>query len=603
MPDDTAVSAEVSALLGVEASLSGKKWRARPADERAIAEITRQCRLPEALARVLAARGLEAQEVAGFLAPRLRDTFPDPSRFQDLDKAAGLIWDAVDAGRQIAIFADYDVDGATSAAQLCAWLRDVGQEPLLYVPDRIEEGYGPTRMAFERLKARGAELVITVDCGAAARQPIEDAVELGLDVIVIDHHLMDETFPPALALVNPNRPDDTSGCGHLAAAGVTFVCLAALNREGRRRGRFDESRAEPDIMALSDLAALGTVCDVVSLTGFNRALVAQGLKIMSGWRRPGLKALAETAGIEGEASAYHAGYLLGPRINAGGRIGQPDLGVQLLTALDLDTAMPKAQALDRYNTERRDIEADVLDQALAQVSQSDVETPILIAAGDDWHAGVIGIVAGRLKERFGRPSLVIGIDRQREPVVGKGSGRSVPGVNLGGAIARAREAGLLEAGGGHAMAGGLTVKVEQIQALYAFLEDTLSDEWAAAKPLQGLNADAVISAGGATLELIDLLEQAAPFGQGNPQPRFVVADVRIQFAKRVGADHVRFTLEDSGGARLGGIAFRCADEPLGEALLAVDGTRFHALGKLQRDTWNGRNQVQFQLEDMSHVVE
>ena len=335
-----------AALFGVERSLAGRSWRLAEANDRVVGEIVRACGCPDALARLMAARGIDAAAAPGFLTPRMRDSFPDPSSFTDMDKAAGLIWDAIEAGRRVALFADYDVDGASSAAQLARWLRAIDREPLIYIPDRIAEGYGPNAEAFAKLKADGAELVVTLDCGAAAREPLRAAAELGLQVIVVDHHLMEGDLPPAAALINPNRPGDASGCGHLAAAGVTFVLLAAMNREGRRRGAF-EGRAEPDILSLSDLAALGTICDVVSLTGFNRALVAQGLRVMSAWARPGLAALAEIAGIEGKATPYHAGFLIGPRINAGGRVGKADLGVRLLSTEDQGEA--RAIALEpRY---------------------------------------------------------------------------------------------------------------------------------------------------------------------------------------------------------------------------------------------------------------
>ena len=354
------------ALFGVTRSLGGRAWALKPADDRVAGEIARLTGANDALARLLAARGLTADTAPGFLAPRLRDTFPDPSSFKGMDTAARLIWDAVEAGVRIALFADYDVDGATSAAQLSRWLSAVSEPPLIYVPDRIEEGYGPSTAAFETLKNQGAGLVITLDCGAAAVVPLAGARAMGLPVAVIDHHLMDGAAPDADALVNPNQPGDQSGCGHLAAAGVVFVLLAALNREGRKRGAF-AAKPEPDLLAFADLAALGTICDVVPLTGFNRAITAQGLKVMSAWARPGLKALAEVAGVTGPAGVYHAGFLIGPRINAGGRVGKSDLGARLLISDDAQETRAIAQELDRLNGERREIEAGVLDGALAQI--------------------------------------------------------------------------------------------------------------------------------------------------------------------------------------------------------------------------------------------
>jgi single-stranded-DNA-specific exonuclease len=583
------------AFLGVERSLSGRKWLAREVDDGDVSAIARILQAPEPLARVLAGRGVTPEAAPGFMTPKLRDHFPDPSGFQDMDRAAALIWEAIEKGRGLAVFADYDVDGASSAAQIIRYLRRLGVACDLYVPDRIAEGYGPNAPAFKALKARGAELVITVDCGAAAQAPIEAAREIGLDVVVVDHHLMDGDFPPASALVNPNRPDDSSGCGHLAAAGVSFVLLAALNREGRRRGAF-ETRPEPDLLELIDLAALGTICDVVPLTGVNRAITAQGLKAMGGWRHAGLKALAEVAGVSGPASAYHAGFLLGPRINAGGRVGQAELGARLLSTDDAEEAAEIAAALDGFNAERRTIEAQVLDAARADIVKGDETAPILVAAGPGWHPGVIGVAAGRLKEEFGRPVFVIGVDAAG---LGKGSGRSVPGVNLGAAVTAAREQGLLEAGGGHAMAAGLSVREDRIEALTAFLQDHLAGEFATAGDAMAMKLDGVLTPAGASQDLIEMLEQAGPFGQGNSSPRFAFADLRAAYAERVGGMHVRFALEDRAGESVRGIAFRVADTPVGQALLAGGEQRFHAAGRLKIDEWRGRKKVDFQLEDLA----
>lgn len=586
------------ALFGVTRSLGGRAWALKPADDRVAGEIARLTGANDALARLLAARGLTAQTAPGFLSPRLRDSFPDPSSFAGMDHAARLIWVAVEAGVRIALFADYDVDGATSAAQLSRWLAMVSEAPLIYVPDRIEEGYGPSTAAFEALKAQGAGLVITLDCGAAAVAPLAGARAMGLPVAVIDHHLMDGAAPDADALVNPNQPGDNSGCGHLAAAGVVFVLLAALNREGRTRGAF-ASRPEPDLLAFADLAALGTICDVVPLTGFNRAVTAQGLKVMSAWSRTGLAALAEVAGVTGPAGVYHAGFLIGPRINAGGRVGKSDLGARLLTTDDPAEARAIALELDRLNAERREIEAAVLDAALAQLEAAGVpdDAPILIAAGDHWHPGVIGIAAGRIKDRFNRPSIVIGIDP--ETGLAKGSGRSCPGVNLGGAIARAREAGLLLAGGGHAMAGGLTMAADRIGDLRAFMEAELAAEWAAAHEARTLQLDAVAHPASVSFEFCEALSAAAPFGQGNPEPRFAFADLRRTFAKLVGTNHVRATFEAAGGARLQAIAFRAADNPMGLALLAPGEARFHVAGKLRAEDNRYGRRAELHLEDLA----
>lgn len=589
------------AVLGVERSILGKAWHGYSASDETVSAIVRQHRLPELLARILAGRGFNAADVAGYLSPRLKDSFPDPSSLKDMDEAAVLIWDAIETGTKVAVFADYDVDGATSASQLLGWARAVGQEWSFYVPDRIDEGYGPNTEAFQSLQEQGVELVITVDCGAAAHAPLEAAANMGLSVIVVDHHLMDERFPPADALINPNRPDDTSDCGHLAAAGVCFVLLAALNREGRRREAFAD-RPEPDLLSFLDLAALGTICDVVPLHGINRVLVAQGLKVMSGWKRPGLKALADIASVEGEASTYHAGFVLGPRINAGGRVGQSQLGTRLLSGGEADDLAGIAAELDRFNRERREIEARVLDEAMAQVQGQAEDRAILVAAGDDWHPGVIGVVAGRIKERFDKPAIVIGIDRAQSPALGKGSGRSVEGVNLGGAISAARDAGLLLAGGGHAMAGGLTVNADAINALVSFLDARLAPELAQAHEARRVKVDTLVSASGISLELVEHIASLAPFGQGNPEPRVIVPELRVSFAKRVGTDHVRASFTATDGTQIQAICFRCTDNPLGETLLAAGDGFWHVLGRVKVNEWQGRKTVQLQVEDMAAAL-
>lgn len=585
-------------LFGVRQSLGGRTWRLKAADDAAILSITRATGVSDALARLMAARGLTADNAPAFLSPKLRDSFPDPTSLKGMDEAASRIWDAVEAGDRIALFADYDVDGATSAAQLGGWLRALGSEPIIYVPDRIEEGYGPNAPALKHLKEQGARLVITLDCGAASVGPLTAAHKMDLPVVVIDHHLMDGEIPPADALVNPNQPGDASGCGHLAAAGVTFVLLAALNREGRKRGAFKD-QAEPNILDYADLAALGTICDVVPLTGVNRAIVTQGLKVMSAWSRPGMAALAAAAGVTGPASPYHAGFLLGPRINAGGRVGQSDLGARLMMTTDPAEAAHIAQTLDALNAERRAIESDVLEQAQAQVEAQSItdDTSILVASGDHWHPGVIGIVAGRIKERFNRPAIVIGMDP--ETGLGKGSGRSCAGVNLGGAVAAAREAGLLEAGGGHAMACGLTIQASRIEELTDFLSETLKDEWAKAEEARTYQVDAVVSPSAVSFEFCEALSAAAPYGAGNPEPRFAFSSLRRSYAQRVGTDHVRFTFESPGGGRLTGISFRTADSQMGQALLNGPDGLWHVAGKLKAEDNRYGRKAELHLEDLA----
>ncbi|MFN3835192.1 MAG: single-stranded-DNA-specific exonuclease RecJ [Glycocaulis sp.] len=582
-------------LFGVERSVTGKAWALNEAPDGVAAEIARVTGCHDALARLLAARGLDAYTAPGFLQPRLRDSFPDPSSFLGMDDAARVVWDALQAGTRLAVFADYDVDGATSGAQLVRWLRQLGHDPLTYVPDRIEEGYGPSAAAFASLQQAGAGLVITVDCGAAAHSALESAASMGLPVVVIDHHLMTGAPPPAAALVNPNQPGDSSGCGHMAAAGVTLVFLAALNREGRARNAF--SGNEPDLVAMTDLAALGTICDVVPLTGPNRAIVTQGLKVMSGWQKEGLAALAEVAGLAGEATPYHAGFLIGPRINAGGRVGRAGLGLQLLSTADMDEARALARELDALNAERKAIEQGVLDEAMERIERGDIpaDGPVILAAGEGWHPGVIGIVAGRIKERFNRPAIVIGT----HDGTGKGSGRSCTGVNLGEAVAAAREEGLLIAGGGHAMAAGLTVEARRISELRAFLEARLAPEWAAAAEARTLRLDAVAHPAAVDFAFGDALKAAAPFGMGNPEPRFAFAGLRTRFVKEVGTGHLRFTLEDRGGAQLSGIAFRAVGSALGEALTASPDRAWHAAGRVKAEDNRFGRKAELHLEDLA----
>lgn len=583
--------------LGVTRSLSGRAWRQRGA----CPDLTRRLQLDhglsELLARSLAARGVTAATCADFLNPTLKALFPDPSSFADMDKAAAILVDALEARRRVVVFADYDVDGASSSALIVRWFRAMGLELSIYVPDRIVEGYGPSPAAFRRLKADGAELVVTVDCGAAAHDALACAGEIELPVVVIDHHLMRPGEVPAVAaLVNPNRPDCRSGQGHLAAAGVAFVLLAALNRESRRRGLF-ATRAEPDIRTWLDLAAMGAVCDVTHLTGFNRALAAQGLKVMSGWANPGLKALMEVANAKGPASVFHAGFVLGPRINAGGRIGRSDLGARLLSTDDADEATALAAELDSLNASRKDVEREVQEAAIQQIehASNQADAPCLVVAEDGWHPGVIGIVAGRLRERYRKPVIVIGIDRASD--VGKGSGRSQPGVNLGQAVQGAYEAGLLLAGGGHAMAAGLSVRPDTIPELRAFLCERLADEAAVAAAEDAMEIDALLTARGADRSLWTEFQRLAPFGPGNPEPVFALADVRIERPMAMKGGHVRCTLTDSSGGRLKAVAWRCEDTEAGRRLMQ-EGGAVHVVGRLKPDDWQGREGVQFEIEDV-----
>ncbi|MDO9610216.1 MAG: single-stranded-DNA-specific exonuclease RecJ [Brevundimonas sp.] len=588
-----------SAFLGVTQSLSGRAWRQRPAEAATIRAHMQGLGLEEPLARALASRGVRADQGADFLTPTLRALFPDPSSFMDMDAAAEALLDAFQAKSQVHIFADYDVDGASSAALLVRWFRAMGADLPIYVPDRLTEGYGPSAKAFDTLKAAGADLVVTVDCGAAANEALAHAAAIDLKIVVIDHHLMRSEPPKALAVVNPNRPGCNSGQGNLAAAGVVFVLLAALNREARRRGLFTD-RPEPDIRQWLDLAALGAICDVTALTGFNRALTGLGLKVMSDWKNPGLRALLAAAGAEqGPAKSNHAGFILGPRINAGGRIGRSDLGARLLSTDDPAEAEALALELDALNLSRREVERTVTEAAVRRVEATGAhadESALVVVAGEDWHPGVVGIVAGRLRERWRKPVIVIGLD----PVtgLGKGSGRSQPGMNLGRAIQAAWEAGILLAGGGHAMAAGLTMDGARLAELTDFLNDRLAGERIEAVAMDALEIDALIDPGAATRALFESFEQLAPFGPANPEPVFALNGVQARGPVQMNGGHVRCRLVGPDGASVRAVAWRCADLPTGQALLSGQGG-LNVVGRLKADDWNGRRGVQFEIEDVA----
>ncbi|HWE98474.1 MAG TPA: single-stranded-DNA-specific exonuclease RecJ [Caulobacteraceae bacterium] len=591
--------ADIDGFLGVAASLSGRRWRTRPADPDLVRAHQARSGLSEPLARALAARQVSAEAGGTYLAPTLKALFPDPSSFAGMDDAARILIDALVRQEPMTIFADYDVDGASSAALLVRWFRAMGVELPIYIPDRLTEGFGPTPAAFRKIQEAGAKLVVTLDCGAAAHDAIAEAAAIGLNLIVIDHHLMDHLPAGVAALVNPNRPDCGSGQGNLPAAGVAFVLLAALNREARGRGLFSD-RPEPDLLAWLDLAALGAVCDVTQLTGFNRALAAQGLKVMSGWANPGLAALRRVAGLERDtAGVFEAGFVLGPRINAGGRIGRCDLGARLLSTDDPALAADLAQQLDALNAERKAVERAILEEAIAVIeaaSNFDQGAPILVVAREGWHPGVVGIVASRLRERYRRPAIVLGIDPASD--IAKGSGRSQPGVNLGRAISEAYREGLLLSGGGHAMAAGMTLRPSAVPELRAFLADRLSTDVAAAVAAEALDIDALISPGPGARQMLELFRPLAPFGPGAPEPMFALADVRVQGAQPVRGGHIRCRLVDAGGAHVEAIAWRAGDSALGARLLAGGGA-LHAAGKLKENPWRGPDAVQFEIEDLA----
>jgi single-stranded-DNA-specific exonuclease len=590
------VSDSASGFLGVERSALGRRWYTRLDDDRTALGLAQRLGVPEIVARVIAARGVDEAAVPAFLAPRLRDQLPDPMHLKDMDRAAGRLARAIQAGEQIAVFGDYDVDGATSSALLQRFIAAAGGRVRVYIPDRQREGYGPNAPALLRLKAEGAGVAVTVDCGVSAHGPLAAAAEAGLDVVVVDHHVAEPRLPVAVGIVNPNRLDETTPHRQLAAVGVSFLLAVAVNRLLRAAGWF-QSRSEPSLLDLLDLVALGTVCDVVPLTGLNRVFVAQGLKVLAQRRNLGLVALADVARIDRACDVYHLGFVLGPRVNAGGRVGEADLGARLLTTADPDEARILAEQLDRHNRERQAIEAAVLEAAIAQVEAGGPAPPDLVfAVGENWHPGVIGIVAGRLRERYDRPTFVATV----ADGVAKASGRAALGVDVGAAIIAARESGLLINGGGHKNAAGFTVAAERLGELREFLAARVAAQ--ISREPSGLAFDGALSLGAATPDLIQALGRVGPFGVGNPEPRFAFPAVRVAKADIVGEKHVRCFLADARGGRLAGIAFRAVGSPLGDALLDGAGVSLHLGGRLRADDWRGATRVQLQIEDAATAV-
>lgn len=573
-------------FLGVEASVTGRRWVGPSVDtDRAAEALAQATALPRPLCQVLARRGVPAAEVDGFLAPTLRDLLPDPRSLKDMEKAGARLLAAVARRERIAIFADYDVDGGSSAAQLIIWLRAMGLGATLYVPDRIDEGYGPNVPAISTLAAEH-DLILCVDCGTLSHEAL--AAGGAADILVLDHHLGGETLPEVMAVVNPNRQDESGDLAHLCAAAVVFLLLVECGRQLREAGK-----KGPDLMAVLDLVALATVADVAPLVGVNRAFVRQGLVVMGRRDRAGLVALADVARLDSAPAAYHLGYVLGPRVNAGGRVGQADLGARLLACDDPAEAAALAERLEGFNAERREIEAAVSAAAITQAEERGLDAPLVWAAGAGWHPGVVGIVASRLKEAAGRPAIVIGL----EDGIGKGSGRSVSGIDLGSAIQRLAGEGLLLKGGGHKMAAGLTVAEDQLHAAMDRLSDLLAKQGAGDLGPADLRLDGVLMPQAATIELVDQLEAAGPYGAAAPGPRFAFPDCRIFNARRVGDSHLKISFGDGLGARLDGIAFGAYDGALGPTLENHGGARFHLSGRLDINTWQGRQSVQLRLED------
>ncbi|MCX5578693.1 single-stranded-DNA-specific exonuclease RecJ [Kaistia terrae] len=586
------------AFLGVEGSVTGRRWTERvDATSSLVATaMAQRHEIPELVARVLAGRGVALDDAAHFLDPSLRRLMPDPSVLTDMDAAAARIADAVVAGEHVAIFGDYDVDGATSSALLARFLRYQGVETRIYIPDRIFEGYGPNPDAIRTLVEEGADLIVTVDCGSTSHEALGVARDLGRLAVVLDHHQMGAELPPALAVVNPNRQDDLSGLGHLAAVGVTFLAVVATNRELRRRGWYGETRPEPDLMQWLDLVALGTVCDVVPLIGLNRAFVTKGLLAVRRRANPGLAALSQAARIDAPVAPYHLGFLIGPRINAGGRIGDAALGARLLSLDDPAEAERIAIELDDLNKQRQAIETSMLEEAVAEADAeigSGEGPAVIVTANERWHPGIVGLIAARLKERFRRPAFAIALMPNG---LGTGSGRSVAGVDLGGLVRAAVEKGLLVKGGGHAMAAGLTIEPAKFAEFRAFLEAGAAEASRRARQADQLLIDGALTARAASPDFIDMVEKAGPFGSGHAEPVFALPAHIVGYADTVGNGHVKVTLS-GGDQNLKAIAFRAADNDLGRLLLGSRGRPLHVAGTLSIDHWQGRRQSSFRILD------
>lgn len=586
-------------FLGVAQSASGRAWRDR-LDERGSARaltIAQRLGIPELLARVLAGRGVEPDQAEAHLAPTIKHLLPDPHTLTDMEVAVERFARAIEQGERVAIFGDYDVDGATASALLARYLRHCGIDPIVHIPDRIFEGYGPNIDAIRSFAERDVKLLITVDCGTTSLEPLAEAKKLGIDTVVIDHHQADEVLPPAVAIVNPNRADDLSGLGHLAAVGLVFIVLVGLTRALRQRGFWNATRTEPDLLTLLHLVALGTVADVVPLKGLNRAFVAKGLIALRRREHIGATALMDAARLSGPPEAWHLGFLLGPRINAGGRIGRADLGVRLLLEEDPSEAARIAVELDRLNRERQQIELATVAQAEAEALAAlglEEKGAVVVTAAEGWHPGVVGLVAARLKERYGRPAFAIALEPGG---IGTGSGRSIAGVDLGRAVRQAVRDRLLLKGGGHAMAAGVTLRKDALSTFRAFLEDTLAGAVEAARRDNTLKIDGAVSAGGVDLALCELLARAGPYGAGNPEPLLALPAHTLSYAEPVGESHIRARLRSGDGKTVNAIAFRAAGQPLGRALLDNRGRSLHVAGHLAIDRWQGEERVQLRIVD------
>jgi single-stranded-DNA-specific exonuclease len=573
-------------------SISGQRWEWRAQDKALITDLMQQLQLPELLARILAGRGIECDAALDYLQPTLKSCLPDPFHLRDMDKAIARLVQAITQDEKIAVFGDYDVDGATSSACLIRYFKSIGVELLCHIPDRQKEGYGPNAPALLALQQQGASLVITVDCGAVAFAPLKAVAAAGLDVIVIDHHKGAAELPEAVAVVNPNRLDETSDYTHLAAVGVVFLTLVALQKTLREAGFFS-NRTEPNLLHLLDVVALGTICDVVPLTTLNRAFVMQGLKVMQARSNKGLATLIDHAGVSGALNAYTCGFIAGPRINAGGRVGQADLGVKLLTSDAPQEHISISSLLSHYNDERKAIEIQVQEAAFHQASLQHNSSMILVH-DSGWHSGVIGIVASRLKDHFNCPAMVLSVTDG----IGKASARSVHGVDIGAAIVAAREQGIILEGGGHSMAGGFSVEEAKIAEAHAFFNDFMARGISAYQQGRTLKLDAAITIAQAHIDTIRLCDRAAPFGMGNPAPRLVVQNATIMHVEVLKEQHLKVTIKDNTGKTLKAMAFRCMQQPLGQALLHAKGKTYHIAGSLKLDYWQGQEQISLFIDDM-----
>ena len=578
-------------FLNIENSILGNSWRGPTSQHDRISEtISQIIDTPIQVCQILARLGITPNSVENFLSPKLRDLLPDPFHLKDMDKASKRLVKALENMERVAIFADYDVDGAASATLIITWLRDQGLETTLYVPDRIKEGYGPNTKAFQHL-SENHDLIICVDCGTLSFEPIQ-RINNKTDVIIIDHHLGGEELPAAVAVVNPNRQDEASDMSYICAAGVVFLFLVATASVLREKGV-----QSPNLINSLDLVALATIADVVPLVGINRAFVKQGLKILRLRKRPGLKALMDVSKINIPVNEYHLGFILGPRINAGGRVGMSDLGARLLSTTSDSEAEALAEKLEQLNQNRKNIESRVQDEALSQIKKIGVDKAIIVASGDDWHPGVIGIVASRIKEKTNRPAFVVAFSGD----IGKGSGRSIPGIDLGSLIQKLVLEGLIEKGGGHAMAAGITLSKKQLTPAFDRLAELINSRDITFQTTTDYYLDGLLMPNAATIELIDALDTAGPFGSGSPHPKFVFPNQNILFTKRVGTDHLKLTFGSNNKNKIEAICFRAFNSSLGEALENHSGKKFHLAGVIGKNTWQGRQTVQLIIEDAAYV--